>query len=531
MDKGVVIHEPSGRQLSFGDLAVIAATVEKPVDAVPINPADYQIIGTSVPRVDEAQIMDGSAVFGMDIVLPGMLYAVVARSPVPGGKILSYDHSLTDLVPGIRHIVQIGEAIAVVADNTWAAVRGRQGLEITWSEGNATDPYREKHESLGLNQIKTKQAGYFAKKEAKGTFKLAAPVPAGDLGNTRQEGNWLEAVYEVPHFAHVPMEPMNCTADIREDSGEIWAPTQDPASAMFAQAAGLEDHPENLKVHIPMIGGGFGRRLEVDYVLEAVQVSKAVGAPVKVVWLREDDILHDYFHPGSIVNVRASLDTPMMPEIHVATRETPLKTGAWRSVQNFDDAFARECFLDEYAEALGRDPVDLRLELYQDERLRAVLGKAAEEVGWGTPTPTGQGRGVACWATWDVTPVAQVAEVSLNLDGSIRVNRVICVVDPGLVIHPDMVVQQMEGGIVFALSAALKNENTHVDGRVQQTNFEDYPILRFDEMPVVEVHILSSERGPSGVGEMGVPPLAPAVCNALYDLTGQRIRKLPIRLD
>ena len=488
--------------------------------------SQLRIVGTPARRVDDPQIVDGTAVFGSDINLPGMLYAVLARSPKPRGRIESYDDTKTKGIPGVQHVVQIDEMVAVVAENTWGAIKGRDALEITWSNGSAEIP-----ESLGLKIIEAEQARYFAERNQGGNSKLAALAPVEILSNTREDPAWMEATYEIPHFAHVTMEPMNCTADILNDFGEVWAPTQDPTRAVVRRAAGLASQPESFRVNIPLVGGGFGRRLEVDYVTEAVLVSKAVGAPVKLVWTREDDIQHDYFHRGGSVKVRALLDPPMMPRISATPPTTPLKTGAWRSVQNFDEAFARECFMDEYAEALGRAPIDLRMELYTDDRMKAVLERAAVEAGWGTPLPTGWGRGIACYATWDVTPVAEVAEVSITEEGKIRVHRVVCVVDPGLVINPDMVAQQMEGGIAFALSAALKNQITHEDGLVQQTNFHDYPILRFDEMPVVEVYILSSDRTPSGVGEMGGPPLPPAVANALYSITGQRIRRLPIRFD
>jgi isoquinoline 1-oxidoreductase beta subunit len=523
-ENGMVIQKSSGEKLSFGELVTTASEIKSVNPGNPIDPENYKIVGTPVKRVDGPQIVDGTAVFGSDVIIPGMSFAVLARSPTVGGVINSFDGSKAMAVPGVRHVVQIEDSIAVVTENTWQAIKGREALEISWGGGQAILP-----ESLGLRKIKQKHASYFVEDGRSGTPKLASLVPINAKVRSDQDPNWLEVSYHIPHFAHAPMEPMNSTADIRDDFGEIWAPTQDPERAVARRAAGLESQPEGLKVNIPLIGGGFGRRLEVDYVLEAIKISKAVGEPVKLIWTREDDIRHDFFHIGGTITARALLNSPMLPRISAIPASTSVRTGAWRSVQNFDDAFARECFIDEYAEVLGRDPVDLRMEIYTDVKMRTVLERVATEAGWGTPLAEGKGRGIACYSTWNVTPVAEVAEVSISDDGTIRVHRVVCAVDCGLVINPDMVKQQMEGGIAFALSAALKNAITVEDGRVQQSNFHDYPILRMDEMPVVEVHILPSDRSPTGVGEMGGPPLAPAVANALYTLTGVRIRQLPIK--
>jgi isoquinoline 1-oxidoreductase beta subunit len=282
-----------------------------------------------------------------------------------------------------------------------------------------------------------------------------------------------------------------------------------------------------VQVQVPLIGGGFGRRLQVDYVAEVVEISQAVGAPIKLQWTREDDIQHDYYHPFSLHHASARLDQPGLPRVR-SQASNDIPTGAWRSVHNFTDAFVRESFIDEMAAALGRDPYELRLEL-EPRSLHAVLELAAIQANWGDPLPAGWGRGIACWSTFNMTPVAQVVELSVAEDGEVQVQRVVCVVDPGTVINPNMVVEQMEGGIVFGLTAALKANITLAEGRVQQSNFHDYPLLRIGEMPVIEVHILPSDAPPSGVGEMAVPPFAPAVANAIYDATGVRLRKLPMR--
>jgi isoquinoline 1-oxidoreductase beta subunit len=316
-------------------------------------------------------------------------------------------------------------------------------------------------------------------------------------------------------------------ADVRSDSCEVWAPTQDPGGAKSRIRSITRLSEDSITVHIPIIGGGFGRRLQVDYVEEAVEISAAIGKPVKLMWTREDDIQHDYYHPFSVHYLRASLTNPAMPWITSRT-DSLIPNGPWRSVTNFTDAFVRECFLDELAVALGRDPLELRLDL-EPPSSRPVLEKAAFEAGWGTDLPEGRGRGIACHSTWNASPVALVAEVSLSPLAEVRVHRVVCAVDCGLVINPNMVEEQMEGGIVFGLGAALKGSITFEDGRAQQSNFHDYPILTMREMPDIEVHILPSDRPPTGVGEMSIPVIAPAVFNAVYAATGKRIRQMPIR--
>jgi isoquinoline 1-oxidoreductase beta subunit len=389
-------------------------------------------------------------------------------------------------------------AVAVVAEDTWAAIRGRKALEITWDDG----------ENAGLSSADIRQA-------------LAGQVQsAGDYE--------LEAVYDVPFLAHATMEPMNCTADVREDRCTVWAPTQDPQGAQRSAVSITELPTDAVTVNVTLMGGGFGRRISEDYVAEAVSISKAIGTPVQVVWTREDDIQHDFYHPLSVNHARGKLDEPGRPTISLHEAQGAVPTGPWRAVTNVPDALARECFLDEMAAATGRDPYELRLASLP-ERRQAVLKLAADMAGWGTPLPEGWGRGIAFHATWGATPVAQVAEVSVAQDGTVRVHRVVCAIDCGTVINPDMVEAQMEGGIVFGLTAVLKEGITVESGRAQQSNFHDYPLLRFDEMPTIEVYIVPSDGPPSGVGEMGNPPIIPAVLNAVFAATGKRIRRLPIR--
>lgn len=507
---GAVHHEASERRLTYGELVETAADLPVPGsgDVTLKDPNDFRLVGTRLGAIDAPQIGDGRAIFGLDVRVPDMLYAVVARCPVLGGTVASFDPAPAQAVDGVRHVVQIDDGIAVVAENTWAAIQGRAALDVTWDQGRNVDL-----SSTEIHQTLLQRLEEFAR--------MAPPADAGEA---------LEAIYETPFLAHATMEPMNCTADVQSDRCTVWAPTQAPQEAK-GRAVELTGLPsEAVTVYVPLVGGGFGRRSYVDYVEQAVQISQMVGAPVQVVWTREDDIQHDLYHPLNLLHARARLDEPASLTITPYPAERGVPTGIWRTVDNFHQAFAHECFLDELAEATGQDPYEMRRELLPD-RERVVLDLAAEKAGWGDPLPTGRGRGIAFHSTWDVTHVAQVAEVSMDPNGIVRVQRVVCAVDCGLAINPDMVEAQMEGGIVFGLSAALHGEITVEKGRVQQSNFHDYPILRFDEMPVIEVYIVPSQEPPQGVGEMGVAPIAPAVANALYALTGQRIRRLPIRLQ
>jgi isoquinoline 1-oxidoreductase beta subunit len=498
-ENGTVIHEPSGRIAPYGELVESAATLP-PTRGRLKDQSEFKIIGSRIGQFDSPELVTGSMVFGIDVMTPEMLFAAVARSPELRGVIVDYDSSETERVPGVRHIVPIESGVAIVADNTWAALRGKQILDITW-------------ESSGYSDLNSSELARQYREEI---------TP----GST--EANFLEAVYEVSFLAHATPSPMNCTADVRGDGSEVWAPTQAPqlAKSRASRIAGLSS--EALTLHVPRLGGGFGRRLQVDYVRDAVEISREIGKPVKVMWSREDDIRHDYYHPLSVHHISADLTSRRLPHIRSRTfGEWDRITGAWRAVSNFTEGFVRECFIDEMAEYLDIDPLDLRLELLP-RPFHAPLELAAEKAGWGAPLPKGRSRGIAAYATWDVTPVVMVAEVSLE-DGSPRVHRVVTALDPGMTINPDLVEAQMEGGIVWGMSALMGSEITIVNGQVQQSNFHDYPILRFDEMPEIETHIVPSVQPPKGVGEMGVPPIAPAVLNALYGLTGQRIRTLPMR--
>lgn len=508
-DDGQVIHDPTGQYFTYAELVETAAEIQLSDVVSNIetkNPAEFEIIGTHIGHMDLREIVDGSTVYGVDIHQAGMLYATIKRCPVVRGKVTGYDGSQALSIPGVKQVFEINSSVAVVADSTWAALQGQNALDVTWDEG--------RYQSLSSAAVREE---------------LTGRLNASNAGTSTENPEILAAIYEVPFLAHATPEPMNCAADVGADFCEIWAPTQNPQQASII-ANGIAHFPrENFHLHIPRVGGGFGRRLKVDYVEEAVRISMQAGAPVKVLWTREEDIQHGYFHPLSIHHASVNLDNPEMPRLRSETFDGwDDLTYAWRSVTNFTDAFVQECFLDEMATALGRDPYELRIEL-EPSPLLEVLELAANKASWGEPLPQGWGRGIACWSTWNVTPVAQVAEVSVSANGIVRVERVVCAIDCGIAVNPDMVEAQMEGGVVWGLTAALKGAIEFENGRVQQSNFDDYPLLRMDEMPLVEVHIIKSDRRPTGVGEMGVPPAAPAVLNAIYNATGKRIRHLPVR--
>lgn len=498
-EPGFVIHLQSGQKLAYGGLVEDAAKLSPPL-TVKLKEKDFKILGTDLGHWDAPQIISGKAIFGLDVRIPGMLFAVIARCPVFGGTYSSLDDSAAKAIPGVKQVIRLEDRVAVVAENSWAAIRGRDALKITWDEGP----------DAGLNSQNI-LAGAAAR--------LARAEP----------GNLLEAVYEMPYEAHATMEPMNCTVHFHDEICEVWAPTQSPQSVRkdVARVSGLAE--EKVTVYTTLLGGGFGRRLQVDYAVEAAQVAKAAGAPVQVLWTRADDMQHDFYHPLSVQYAHSPLDQPALPKVNREYGQG-IPTGDWRSVGEFTAAYPKECFTDELAHALGRDPLDLRRQFYaQEPRALAVINLAAEKAGWGTPLPAGQGRGMAYHATFGVTHVCQVAEVEVDASGKVRVKRVVCAVDCGRVVNPGNVRAQMEGGIAFGLTAALKAEITIENGRARQSNFVDYPILRMDEMPLVETYIVESQEKATGIGEMGVPPIAPAVANAVFAATGIRVRHIPIR--
>ncbi len=554
--EGTVVHLPTGRKLGYGELAARAATLPPPENPPLKDPRDFRILGTRVPRLDLPEKVNGSAQFGIDFTMPGMLVAMVARSPVFGGKPKSFDATAARAVPGVRQVLEVPSGVAVLADSTWQAIRGREALKIDWDEGEAA--------TLDSDAI----------------AKLFTSKLEGDAQVVRKEGDAaaalaraakrLTATYQLPFLAHASMEPMNCTAVVRADGAELWAPSQAPQWAQEYVARTLGLAPEKVIVHVPLVGGAFGRRLMPDYAVEAAQVAKAAGVPVKVVWTREDDMQHDFYRPASLHRLEAGLDAKgrvvvwthriVGPSISVQLdpsekREKPdavdgadniayqfesllvdyvmantaVPVGWWRSVYNSQTAVPNECFLDEIATLAGVDPLVLRLHLLPEgSRLRRVLQLVAEKAGWGTPPPAGRSRGLACHACFG-SFAAEVVEVSVGASGEPRVHRVVCALDAGPIVNPDTIEAQTEGAIALSLGAVLHGEVTVARGRVQQDNFDSFPMLRSGEMPEVEVHLVSSQEKQGGVGEPPLPPLAPAVCNALFAATGKRVRRLPVR--
>lgn len=538
---GRVVHSPSGRHLAYGELAEAAARLKSPRTA-PLKPAsEFHLIGRTLPRLEIPAMVLGRTRYGIDVALPGMAVAVIARCPVFGGRARRFDAEAARGIPGVRDVLPVASGIAVVADNFWSALRGRDALTIDWTLGANARLDNAKIER-GLLRALNEQGTVV---ERRGDAKRA-------LGRAPKI---IEAVYQTPYLAHATLEPMNCVAHVRGNACDVWVGTQDQAStrAVAAEISGVP--PEQVHVHTQFLGGGFGRRLETDFVAEAVELSRVLGIPVQVIWTRDDDMQHDHYRPAHGMRLQACLDEQGMPaawfmraagpELALEGTDLPytiphvreehvevvsaVPVGAWRSVGASNNAFAIECFIDELAHAAGRDPLAYRLALLNDApRHRAALELAASKAGWGNPLAAGCGRGVAVYRSFDGV-VAQVAEVSV-VGKTIRVERVVCAIDCGIAVTPDAVRAQLEGGIAFGLSAALHEEIRIADGRVQQTSLQDYPILTLAEMPEVEVHIVPSTAHPGGVGEPGVPVIAPAVANAVFALTGQRLRRLPLRL-
>ena len=503
-EPGVVVNPATDERLAYGDLVTVAATLPLPENVQTKAEGDFRIIGQGKGLCDGEAIVGGTAVYGMDVRLPGMKFAAVERPPRQDGRLSSFDDTVTRAVPGVLDVLKIDSGVAVVAENTWAAFEGKKALDITWDDDAGST----------INSAEMRVI----------VVELATP--------SKKHDDRFEAIYEMPFEAHATMEPMNCTADVRADGCEVWAPSQNPQPILgiARKITGLAN--EQITVHTTLLGGGFGRRLENDYTNDAIELSKALGMPIQVVWTRTDDMRHDYYHPMSANYVSARIDENGFPTglpRSDSFKGIGARTGFWRSVSNVSDAFAIGGLTDELAAANGIDTFDLLSELLPGSAA-PLLELAREKSNWDTPLPEGWGRGVAFHNTWSVTPVVQVAEVSVE-NNNIRVQRVVCVLDCGKVINPDSVAAQMEGGIVFGLTAALKNGITLENGAVQESNFHDYPILQIDEMPVIEVYTIDSEDSPSGVGEMGVPPIAPAVANAIFAATGQRLRQMPFRLD
>ena len=589
-NRSVVHHRASSRSLGYGALAAEAAALPVPKDVPLKDRSAYTIIGKRTRGVDTPKIVRGQPIYGLDVRVPGMLFAVIEKSPVHGGRPVSVDSRAVMAVAGVRRIVTIDGAenpthlrpgVAVIATSTWAAMKGREALRVTWEEGagasESTETLRRQFRDLASRPGKI----LADRGDVQAAYASAATT--------------LDAVYEAPFLAHATLEPQNCVAHVTGDRCEIWGPLQMPTSGSEVIAGVLAIPKENVSIHMTRIGGGFGRRLMSDYAVEAAVVSKAVGAPVQVVWSREDDMRHDYYRPAGYHHVRAGLDqqgrlvvwhhhlittsrntyrrganpedtetygliAPVNPNpqkqfdhdfqptlipncrVEYTEAQTSVATGAWRAPSHNFNAFVIETAIDELAQSAKVDPLQLRASYYGTKadfpyegmetstfdpaRLKAVMMLAAERAGWGTRPPTGRARGIAVHYTFG-SYAAEVAEVSVDARNRLRVHRVVAAVDVGIAVNPLSIEAQTQGGIIDGLSAAMFGEITVERGRVKQATFDDYPLLRHRDAPQVEVHIVPSTERPTGFGEIALPPLAPAVANAIFAVTGRRLRTLP----
>ncbi len=549
-------------KISYGDLAEAAAKLETPKAVTLKDPKDWKVIGKATKRLDGPEKINGTAVFGQDVHFDGLMTAMVARSPVFGGSVKSFDVSAAKQVKGVQQVVQVPTGVAVVADNYWAAKQGREALKVEWDLG----PNAGLDSKAMLEDFRSKAAN--------------PGLVAAQLGDSKatlsKSDKLIEAEYALPYLAHSPMEPLNCSVRIEKDACEIWTGTQMQTTDQQAAAKILGLKPEQVKIHTLFLGGGFGRRANpaADFVSEAVQVAKAAGVPVKTVWSREDDVQGGYYRPMYLHKAKIGVDTngfpaaweqvtvgqsimlgtpfeafmikdgvdatsvegiadspylKQIPNYHVSlhTVKTGIPVLWWRSVGHSHSAFVMESLIDELAHSAKKDPLDYRRALLKGHpRHLAALNLAAEKAEWGKPLPKGVSRGIAVHESFG-SFVAQVAEVSVD-QGAVKVHRMVCAIDCGLAVNPDSLKAQMESSISFGLGAAMQSEITFKEGKVQQSNFHDYLVMRMSDMPKVEVHIVQSTEKMGGVGEPGLPPVAPAVTNAIYAATGKRIRQLPI---
>jgi CO/xanthine dehydrogenase Mo-binding subunit len=551
---GAVIHRPSGKRLGYADLAAAAAAEPVPAEPVLKRPAAFRLLGKRQRRLDTAGKVDGSARYGIDALVPGMKFATLAQSPVFGGKLGHVDEAAALAVKGVRQVVRLDDCVAVVADHTGAARKGLAALAIAWDDGPHADASSA---SLAL------------------ALAQAADGPAarvrqlGDPAGVR--GRHLAATYEQPFLAHAAMEPANCSVHVRDGRCEIWVGTQVMTRARAAAAEVLGIAPDKVLVHNHYLGGSFGRRLEVDMVARAVQIARQVDGPVKVTWSREEDIQHDMFRGAYLDKISAVLDDAGMPLawrhritgsstlkrylpkqyhdgwdhetvegaveppyalpnflLEYANHQPPFPTSFWRGVGPTHNVFVVESFVDELAAAAGKDPVAYRMALLaKNPRAAAVLRTASEKAGWGGPLPAGQGRGVSVQYAFG-TYLALVTEVAVGKAGDVAVKRVVAAVDPGVALNPDTVEAQVAGAVIFGISAALWGEATLEGGRIRQSNFHDVRVLRMNETPLIETHIVASGAAPGGMGEAGTSALFPSLANAVYAATGKRLRKLPL---
>jgi isoquinoline 1-oxidoreductase beta subunit len=555
-EAGEVVHSASGRRLGYGALVDAAALLTPPTKPALKRPEDFKLIGTPRKRLDTPDKVNGKALYAIDIIPDGVKFATIAACPVFGGKVGHVDDAAAKAVPGVRQIVALDDIVAVVGDHMWAAKKGLEKLVITWNEGQNAE---------------VDSAMIWADIKAASDNEGAVAKASGDANKALQDGELVEAHFELPFLAHATMEPMNCTVHVRPDGCEVWVGTQvcARAQAIAAKVTGLP--LEKVVVHNQLLGGGFGRRLEVDSVESAVRIAQKVDGPVKVVWTREEDIQHDMYRPvyydrisatlkGGRINgwkhritgssilarwlppaftkgidgdaVDSAVDEPYdIPNflVEYVRHEPPaVPTAFWRGVGPNNNIFAIESFVDELAKKAGTDPLEFRRVLLAEKtpRLKSALELAAQKSGWGDPLPARVGRGVALQVSF-ATFIATIAEVEVDLDGEIHVRRITSAVDTGIVVNPDTIVAQLQGGLIFGLTAALYGEITISKGRVEQSNFNDYRMLRIDEVPVIDVHLIKSNEAPGGIGETGTNAAPPAVRNAIFAVTGVPLRRLP----
>ena len=556
-DNSEVIHPSTGRRLAYGALADAAAKLTPPANPSLKNPKAFKLIGKPLKRLDTPDKVNGKALYGIDMMPDGVKFATLAASPIFGGKVGHVDDSAAKAIRGVRQVVVLDDLVVVVGDHMWAAKKGLDALVVSWDEG----PNAQVNSASLWKDIKaaSDQEGAVAK-------------TVGDAQKALEGGDSIEAHYELPFLAHAPMEPMNCTAHVRADGCDVWVGTQVCArtQAIAAKVTGLP--LAKVAVHNQLLGGGFGRRLDVDATEKAIRVAQKVDGPVKVVWTREEDIQHDFYRPiyydritatlkdgrihgwkhritGSSVMARwfplgfqhgvdidgvdSAIDEPYdIPNMRVEfVRHEPaaVPTGFWRGVGPNNNVFAIESFIDELAKKAGKDPVEFRLAMLAKKtpRLKAALELAAQRSGWGGPLPPRTGRGVAVQVSF-ASFIATVAEVEVDRDGEVRVRRITSAVDAGTVVNPDTIVAQLQGGLIFGVTAALYGEITIDKGRVQQNNFNDYRMLRIDQAPAIDVHLINSGEAPGGIGETGTTASIPALRNAIYAATGVALRRMPV---
>lgn len=558
-DKGVVTG-PGGRKATYGDLAEAAARMPVPEKPPIKDPKDFKIVGKRVKRVDTPAKVNGTAEFGIDVKLPGMVYATIVQCPVIGGKVKSFDGAKAKAVSGVLDVVQVSDGVAVVASNWWQAKKASELLSIQWDEG--------------AGAALSDQSVISATRQAAATGKvLEITKPQGDVNAAFQSAaKVMQAEYITPMQSHAPLEPMNFTAHVQGDKILLIGPTQFQQGAQGAVAAALGVKPEDITLKTTFLGGGFGRRLELDFIVQAAQISKAVNKPVKLLWTREEDITHDFYRPAGVIQVKGAMDAagkptalhfkvasqsvtqrafglpkdtldPFMAEAAVAgyniantkhdlvIHDTGVRVGYWRAVSHNMNAFANESFMDEMAKAAGKDPYQYRMDLLAGKpRFANVLKLAATKAGWGKPLPKGHALGIALMEGYD-TYMAQVAEVSLDSSGEVKVHRVTVAADLGHMVNPDTVEAQIQSSVIFGMGAGLKHQITMANGRVQQTNYNNFAPVRMYEAPKIDITLVQSNEKPGGIGEPATAVVVPAIANAVAALTGKRVRRLPITAD